>query len=155
MKDIRANLPTTHRIAETEAVQTRYALRIAACLSLQSEATSHELSERLRFGRERALERAREQRAAAPHPVLQSGSGGVSVLALGGGPRQSSPWWTRLASVLPLVVLLVGLVLIQHQNVRARIDAAAEIDLALLVDELPPTAYGDPGVLEFLKGLRD
>ena len=57
--------------------------------------------------------------------------------------------------MLPLFALVAGLVLIQNQHVRAQIAAAAEVDFDLLVDELPPTAYSDPGFLEFMKVQRD
>ena len=59
--------------------------------------------------------------------------------------------WLRLASAFPLVVLAAGLVLIQHHHDLQQIAVAAEIDSALLADDLPPTAYGDPGFTEFLR----
>jgi hypothetical protein len=34
---------------------------------------------------------------------------------------------------------------------QEQVDAAAEIDAALLADDLPPAAYSDPGFLAFLK----
>jgi len=149
------SIKMTYRDVETDALQSRYALRVTARLSEQSEFPRHDVNERLRFARERALSLARAQRAALPHPVLQVSSGGAGVLMLGVGTRSPSPWWVRFASVLPLLALVAGLVLIQNQHVRARIAAAAEIDFDLLSDELPPTAYGDPGFLEFLKAPRD
>ena len=153
MNDTR--MTTTQRDGETEALQARYGLRVSARLSEQSELTTHDVSERLRFARERALDRARAQRATVPSPVLQSGNGGSGVLALGGGPRSSPPWWLKVVSVIPLLALLAGLMLIQYQHVRAQIATAAEIDFDLLVDDLPPAAYTDPGFLEFLKTPRD
>ena len=72
-------------------------------------------------------------------------------------PRAASRWggrrhrWLRLASVLPLMLLVLGLVLIQHLHDQAEIHAAAEVDAALLADDLPPEAYGDPGFVVFLK----
>jgi hypothetical protein len=66
--------------------------------------------------------------------------------AIGGPPSV----WLRMASLMPLVVLVGGLVLIQQHHAREQIVTAAEIDAALLADELPPTAYGDPGFTEFL-----
>ena len=59
--------------------------------------------------------------------------------------------WQRLASVLPLMLLVLGLVTIQHLHEQAEIRAAAEIDAALLADDLPPEAYGDPGFGAYLK----
>ena len=148
MNDSRATMP--HHSVDPEALLSRYALRVAARLSQQSNLASHDVSERLRFARERAVEHARIQRAAVavPSAVLHAGA---AVLGVAGGPRSATPWWIRWASVLPLVALVAGLVLIQNQYVRAQISAAAEIDSALLSDELPPTAYSDPGFVEFLK----
>jgi hypothetical protein len=68
-------------------------------------------------------------------------------MAMSGPPS----WWLRLASVLPLALLVVGLLLIQRTYLDQQIRAAAEIDEALLTDELPPQAYSDPGFAEFLK----
>jgi uncharacterized protein YcaQ len=98
---------------------------------------------RLRFAREQALGVARARLAAAG-PVIASSSAGRLAL---GGPS----WWVRLASVLPLVVLIGGLLLIERGALEERIEAAAEIDTALLSDDLPPMAYVDPGFVAFLK----
>lgn len=135
----------THRI-DREALQARVALRVAARLTEQSDRLPPDLSERLRVAREQAVQRARQvrQTAAAPAQVL-----GVSRGAAGLGAPP--PWWLRIASALPLIMLVVGLVLIQQVHERAEIQAAAEVDAALLADDLPPSAYGDPGFLEFLK----
>ena len=74
------------------------------------------------------------------------------MLALGGW---GGPWWSRLASVLPLVALVAGLVLIQELNDDAKIEVAADVDAALLADALPPAAYGDAGFVEYLKTPRN
>jgi hypothetical protein len=149
------HIAMTQRRLDPEALQARYAARVVARLSAQSELTGPDLSERLRFARERALDRARLQRAATPSAVVVAGSGGAGGLVMGGGLRPSARWWVRLGAVLPLLALVAGLVLIQNQHVRAQIAAAAEIDFDLLLDDLPPAAYSDPGFLEFLKAPRD
>ena len=129
-----------------DALEGHLALRITARLSNGAESLPHDITERLRFGRERALALALQQRRVAAvlvaQPVAMSGRAAV----LGGPPSM----WLRLASALPLVVLVAGLVLIQHHHDFEQISAAAEIDSALLADELPPAAYGDPGFSEFL-----
>jgi len=56
--------------------------------------------------------------------------------------------------LVPLAVLLAGLVLIDSQYSRAQIEAAAELDAAILSDDLPPEAYRDQGFVEFLKTSR-
>lgn len=139
----------------TLGLETRFGLRIASALNQHGEATGHDISERLRVAREQALERARMSRrassavSATATQVVGVSTSGVAVL--GGHPL----WWTRLASVMPLVTLVVGLVLIDQWHDRAQINAAADVDSALLADDLPPTAYSDPGFVEFLNTPRE
>jgi hypothetical protein len=54
-----------------------------------------------------------------------------------------------------LVALVGGLLLIDEWHDRAEIEAAADVDTALLGDVLPPDAYSDAGFVEFLKQGRD
>lgn len=131
--------------AVAEALQARLAYRVAGRLSEAAAAVEPDVSERLRFAREQALERARAVRAAAPTVVVP---GPTAVLGGGG-------WWVRLASLVPLAALAGGLFLIQHLHSQSQIDAAAAIDAELLTDDLPPSAYTDPGFAEFLKTPRE
>jgi hypothetical protein len=39
----------------------------------------------------------------------------------------------------------------QHGRYNEQIAAAAEVDTALLSDNLPPSAFSDPGFAEFLR----
>ena len=129
----------------SDDLQARLALKLAARLSEQADHLPHDLAERLRVAREQAVERARQSRRLAVAPAVQVQASGTAVLS---GPPSL---WLRLASFLPLVVLAAGMVLINHVNVRDEISAAAEIDAALLADDLPPAAYLDPGFSEYLK----
>ena len=136
-----------YRRVDLDALQARFALRVASRLTEQADALPHDLSERLRVAREQAVARARQlQRAEAAAAVPVQVSPGGSV-ALGQAPSG----WVRLASVLPLMMLVLGLLLIQHLHDQAEIHAAADVDAALLADDLPPEAYGDPGFVEFLR----
>jgi len=141
---------SAHRpAAELEVLQARFALGIAARLSEGAQQAPRDIAERLRFAREQALQRGRAARSPALLPTALAVPNGGPALVMH-GPR-STPWWLRLASVLPLCALVAGLLLIQESNTRAQISAAAEVDAALLSDDLPPTAYADPGFGEFLK----
>ncbi len=60
-------------------------------------------------------------------------------------------WWFRIASVMPVVALVVGLFVIDQLHDSEQSAAAAEIDSALLADDLPPDAYADSGFVQFLK----
>jgi hypothetical protein len=59
--------------------------------------------------------------------------------------------WNRLASALPLIVLLFGLATIHVFQNEHRANEIAQLDAELLIDDLPPAAYTDPGFLIFLK----
>lgn len=132
-------------VSQRQALEARLALRIAGRLSEVAEDLPHDIAERLRVARLRASDRARELRklSAAPAVRLQ----GDGTLAMSGPPS----WWLRVASLAPLALLVAGFLLIQRSYIDQQISAAAEIDEAILTDELPPQAYSDPGFAEFLK----
>ncbi len=132
--------------AAVDALQARFALKLTAKLSERANELAPDLNERLRFARETALERTRAARRAEAVSVVGIGTRGAAVLGrLGGG------WWLKAASIAPMLVLAAGLFLIQRWQEDVQISTAAEVDAALLADDLPPTAYGDVGFAEFLK----
>ena len=141
---LNASRPAPHQ----EALEARAARRIANALTRRADELPHDVAERLRVARERAVDRARELRKLSAAPAHQVQRGGTLVMS---GPPS---WWLRLASLAPLALLLVGLLLIQRSYVDQQIRAAAEIDAAILTDDLPPQAYSDPGFTEFLKSPR-
>jgi hypothetical protein len=53
--------------------------------------------------------------------------------------------------MFPIALLLVGLFTINMVLDEYRAKEVAEVDAALLTDDLPPTAYTDPGFVHFLK----
>lgn len=129
-------------------LQARLAGQLAAVLSEGTRALPHDITERLRFGREQALAKAREMRL-APQKVAANpawlNSAGTLVM---GGPL---PGWHRALSLLPLLMLVAGMFLIDRWATREQVMAVADVDAVLLADDLPPTAYQDPGFIEFLR----
>ncbi len=142
-----SNTSSTHAAA-LDALESRIAYRIAARLSQRADTLDGDVAERLRFAREQALERAKAARAAQSRPVVAVTASGAAVLGRGG-------WWLKLGSALPILALAAGLFLIQHLHTQAQIEAAAQIDVELLADDLPPEAYNDAGFVEFLKNPQD
>lgn len=143
--------PLTHphptmagHLPRPEALEGQFAQRLTAHLSGGAQALPHDIAERLRFSRERALASRRAAAALAAAPVVVHAG---RAAALGSPPSL----WLRLVSALPLAMLVAGLVFIQHHHDLQQIEVAAEIDSALLADDLPPAAYGDPGFSEFLR----
>lgn len=142
-----SNTSSTHAAA-LDALESRIAYRIAARLSQRADTLDGDVAERLRFAREQALERAKAARAAQSRPVVAVTASGAAVLGRGG-------WWLKLGSALPILALAAGLFLIQHLHTQAQIEAAAQIDVELLADDLPPEAYNDAGFVEFLENPQD
>lgn len=139
--------------AEAVALEARFGLRVAARLSRQADGLPHDISERLRFARERALASARPRLAMAKPAASGVSGAGTATLTMSGGSGDS--WWWRLTSLAPLAVLVVGLVWVHDSQRSEEIIAVADVDAALLADAVPPSAYADPGFAEFLKGSRE
>ena len=132
--------------AAHDAMQTRFALRVASRLTERAQDLGPDVTERLRFAREKALERALAARTAQATPAQGVSRAGAMILG-----RLGSGWWLKAASVVPALALVAGLVLIQRWQDNAQVSVAAEVDAALLSDDLPPKAYSDAGFAEFLK----
>lgn len=135
--------------AGSELAEARFALRIAAGLSESAEALPSDITQRLRVARQQALQQAAQMRTAAKPATGVLSWGWMTA----GGPVGSgdASWWRRAAAFIPLILLVAGLLAIQELHASRLISAAAEIDTALLSDDLPPDAYQDVGFLEFLK----
>ncbi len=137
----------SHHPADTSAIEARLAAQLAGGLTFGAQAVPHDIAERLRVGREQALQRARLVRETA------SGAGRVVGIAASGAALLGSfaAWRQRFALGLPLVLMIAGLVAIDRYTMREQVLAAADIDAQLLSDTLPPSAYSDPGFAEFLR----
>ncbi|MFZ2737145.1 MAG: DUF3619 family protein [Burkholderiaceae bacterium] len=132
-----------------ELFQERFGLKVAARLNESTDALSSDITERLRVARMQALQLHKQARSRTASQVIFSGGGSLSLSRGDGG------WGFRIASVIPLLALLIGLVALNIQISDNRANEVAEVDAALLTDDLPPTAYTDPGFLQFLKANRN
>jgi hypothetical protein len=88
-------------------------------------------------------------------PQVAASRAGATLTWPGAPSDGGSGWWLKLGALLPLVALVAGLMLIQDWHGSNQVSAAAEIDASLLSDDLPPSAYSDPGFVEFLKSPQD
>lgn len=138
---------TNSPLHHANILSERYALRIAGRLSDGADALDHEVVERLRAAREQALAARKREPVVQLRPALVSVGGGT--LAMGNDERLG--WWGRLASVLPVVTLVIGLFVVNQVQNDYRAQEVADVDAALLTDDLPPAAYADPGFVQFLK----
>ena len=106
----------------------------------------HDITERLRVARMQALSQRKPEplRICVPHLATPSGPGM-------GNSEEGLNLWSRIASVLPIIFLLLGLATIHIFQNENRANEIAQLDAELLIDDLPPAAYTDPGFLIFLK----
>lgn len=130
----------------TTADMNLWGRTLAAQLDVASQDLGHDIGERLRVARQMALKTRPMPQRLLRHSLAVQANGTLS------GPfDEGLNLWRILASALPLLALVSGLMFIQAlQQDLAETDIAS-LDSALLLDELPPDAYTDPGFVQFLK----
>ena len=131
-------------------LQDRFGLKTVSYLSAGTAGLSHDISERLRSARVQAVLQRKVVKYRTAGNVFSSGSS--ATLSWGSGDGWNG--WSRVGSVLPLIALVVGLLAINSFQNDNRVQELAEVDSALLTDELPPAAFSDPGFNQFLKASR-
>lgn len=124
-----------------------FAYKVRRAMTESTEHIPEATLERLKAARELALSR---QKQAEPSKALAfggilAGSNGVSF-----SQKSSLSWFRKIWIVLPLLVFALGLYGIYEHEQEQQINDLAEIDAAVLVDELPPDAYLDNGFNAYL-----
>jgi hypothetical protein len=120
---------------------------VTARLTEGAQDMPRDITERLKAARAQAVAKRRVASVqVVAHEV--SISGGQAALQFGDA---DGGWWNRIGSLLPLLALVAGLIFIAvlQDDMRAR--EVADVDSELLIDELPPAAYTDPGFTQYLR----
>lgn len=133
-----------------------YARRLTSVLSSGLDDMPYDISERLRASRMQALAKRKQeitlqQSVPAYASVGQRLGNTLGVSGNQGGDSDRNRWFSALISAVPILALAVGMVIINIAQDDNGIHEAAEVDAALLTDDLPPEAYFDPGFAQFLK----
>ena len=139
--------PTQKRL---DILQDRFALKTASHLAEGTLDLPHDISERLRAARMQALAQRKVAKTQKATSVV--GNGASAALTLGSDEGLS--WWQRIGVVLPIAALVIGVLAINSFQSDRRTQELAEVDSALLTDELPPAAFADAGFVQFLKTTR-
>lgn len=119
----------------------RFIHRLAQC----TQTTSSDIDERLQFARQSALEQ--QKQALSPVVSWSSASQANAALALRGGQFD---FFSKLGAIVPLIALVGGLLVINELQTDGYARDLADVDSALLTDDLPPAAYLDQGFRQFL-----
>jgi hypothetical protein len=119
--------------------ETEFGYRIRQALDEGLERLDYRTTYRLEQARAKALARM---------PAAQAQPAWAPVLATASGPSLDDGrigWLGRLGLAAPLVAVVIGFVGIwQYQDTR-RIAEIADIDFAVLLDEVPLATYADKG----------
>lgn len=123
----------------TDDINLAYKIRHA--LNEQLDALPASTTDRLAQARARAMAR---KKADAPVQAVHSGW-------LGFGTLLSGQALSRVAVAVPLLALVIGMGGVYQHEQQERLADLADIDAAVLADELPLTAYLDTGFPAYLE----
>lgn len=126
----------------TEELALAYKIRLA--LDQRTEGLDPAIPARLAAARQNALSHKKEA-ARAEIPVLASGTHGAAPSF-----RLNRSWLQRLGIAAPILAGLVLVVSLYQYEQQNHINAMADLDAAVLADELPLSAYTDHGFNAFL-----
>ncbi|MBU3582051.1 DUF3619 family protein [Polynucleobacter sp. AP-Capit-er-40B-B4] len=129
------------QLSQTQADQ--FGQASAALLRQGAQTIPQNIKDRLYSARMKALSVKKPEKVRIQKQVL-AGSGRNWTSG-------SSSTWDTLGWIAPLVVLVFGLIGIAQWQDDSRINDIAEVDAALLSDDVPPDAYADSGFMAFLK----
>jgi hypothetical protein len=141
-----------------ELEERRFGESVHRVLEASAQRLPYRVVMRLEKSRNAALQRmpgelAQAQSAPAPGrlaPSLTLSPDGVA--ALGPDGEGELPGWLRVAiSIVPILALVAGLVLISDWVDADRAAEIADVDVEVLVSDLPISAYVDRGFGVFLK----
>lgn len=132
---------------ELETIRT-----VRRALDARAGHLPYRVTHRLELARERALGRM-------PASAKVAGKVHQGELALAGGHaqrlREPGLAWRLAAMIVPIVVLVAGLVLLSHWSEVLRTREVADLDTAVLLDDVPISAYADNGFGVFLRNVRE
>ena len=125
----------------------QFGLASAALLREGSQALPASIKDRLYAARMKAMAVRKPEKVRLYKEVLAN-----AVANWSSGSRHGSrSIWDTVGWVAPLVVLVFGLIGIAQWQDDSRISDIAQVDAALLTDDVPPDAYADNGFMAFLK----
>ncbi len=133
-----------HNTAAQVAQAEIFARRVTARLAESEADLEYDITERLRAAREQAL--ARRKVVATPAIARQPQQEAANT-----APSGKRNWWRAVVSAVPLSAMVAGLAFFNGVQADEGATEMAEYDATLLADELPPSAYTDPGFTQYLK----
>ncbi|WP_296222996.1 DUF3619 family protein [Ralstonia sp. UBA689] len=140
---------------KAELRERRFVHAVRIALNESAGQLPPDVRDRLSAARRTALA---HKKAEAPSTVrtpalAMPGVGSVSFDMEGGAPsplQRASALLRRFGLLWPTIALLAGLAGIYQWQQQQRVDELAEVDTAMLLDDLPLAAYADQGFHQYL-----
>ncbi|WP_374622435.1 DUF3619 family protein [Pandoraea sp.] len=136
---------------DLESREIRFAHRVRRALDEASDAPSPNIAARLAAARQQALARKKPEPVVVVQPALVLAGVDAVQSPSAGGPRRAFEKLGRLGLLWPLAALVIGLAGLAYWEHQQHIQDLADIDAAVLSDELPLSAYADHGFNAYLK----
>ena len=130
----------------TDDINLAYKIRHA--LNEQLDTLPASTTDRLAAARAAALAR---KKADAPVEYFKPAPSGWREMLAGFGNLVTGPAMSRLAVAVPILALVIGMGGVYQHEQHQQIAELADIDAAVLSDELPLNAYLDPGFSAYLE----
>ncbi len=121
-----------------------FAYKVRHALNERLDDLPASTTDRLAQARQMALARKKA------HVEVRVAKTELATAGAGGFFNQQFSWLGRMSLALPMLVLVAGMVGIYQYEKQQRIEEIAELDAAVLSDELPLSAYLDHGFNAYL-----
>ncbi len=126
--------------------ELNFAYKVRHALNEGLEKMPESVTERLEHARHIAVKRKKSD-----SPMRAIVRQNVVAGNVGAFFQDQYSWLKRMGLALPALVLVFGLMGIYQHEEQHQIRATADIDVAVLSDELPPSAYADAGFKAYLE----
>lgn len=144
-KDLHNTVPAEHDEQYSVNPELEFAYKVRRALDEGIETMPENVVNRLYAARRMAVAQKKSESTAFATSYVPQFAGFFSTRF-----NQSFNWLVRLGIIIPLFVLILGSVGIYYSEQDRLIDELAELDVAVLADELPIDAYLDHGFDTYL-----
>lgn len=141
---------------KAELRERRFVHAVRTALNESAGQLPPDVRDRLAAARRTALAHKKAEVPSTVHsPVLAMPGVGAVPFEVGGeaqSPLQrAAAFLRRLGLLWPTIALIAGLAGIYQWQQQQRVDELAEVDTAMMLDDLPLAAYADQGFHQYLK----
>lgn len=128
------------------AEELNFAYKVRHALNERLDSLPGDVADRLAHARQAAVKRKRKDSPLKVMVRQNAFAGNVGAFF-----QDQFDWFRRVGITLPALVLVCGLMGLYHYEEQRQIRETADIDVAVLSDELPPSAYADAGFKAYLE----